>query len=479
MKNHCISLLVFFLFITTGFIGASNPQKRTHSSTDSLLWDNYGYDTYGTGFASQWDDYYPFQCQTADDFLLENTSLIMGVHWWGAFWGGESAWPNPIDINILFYNDDGTGTMPTGAGMQDPTSTALAVYTIADVYGVPFDPDDPFNCCYEYNITLSIPFCANANTKYWLAIQANFSWPPQWGWLTNGLNPDQLHCPVQGFPLMGTEYWTDLTMYGDMTFQLYGILIYPPLPPVIHGPNTGEISIDYEFWTDPITDPSGDTVYCRWDWGDGNITDWEGPYSSGSVVTASHAWTAGGDYKIRAELKGIGGQSGWSEPFTISIVMNQPPVADFTYTITNFSVSFDASSSFDPDGEILVWYWTFGDGLCGQGETIDHTYPQSGTYNVTLTVVDDHSKEDVYTQAITVNPLPFPAFFAGLITGLKYMQDDVMSFKAQCVFFSLFNPIKIGRVIPYEEIWVSNEYRGHLGQKIIVGFFTVIFTEYP
>jgi PKD repeat protein len=159
--------------------------------------------------------------------------------------------------------------------------------------------------------------------------------------------------------------------------------------------------------------------------------------------------------------------------------MNQPPVADFTYTITNFSVSFDASSSFDPDGEILVWYWTFGDGLCGQGETIDHTYPQSGTYNVTLTVVDDHSKEDVYTQAITVNPLPFPAFFAGLITDLKYMQDDVMSFKAQCVFFSLFNPIKIGRVIPYEEIWVSNEYRGHLGQKIIVGFFTVIFTEYP
>jgi hypothetical protein len=264
-----------------------------------------------------------------------------------------------------------------------------------------------------------------------------------------------------------------------MTFQLYGRLTFPPSPPVIHGPHTGEVYIDYEFWTDPITDPAGDAVYCRWDWGDGNITDWEGPYSSDSIVSASHAWTQKGCYDIRTELKGVGGSSGWSEPYMISIIQNQPPVANFTYTITDLSVYFDASSSYDPDGEILVWYWTFGDACSGQGETINHTYAQPGRYNVTLTIVDDHSHEDVLTKEITVQSLPFTAFFAGLITDLKFIGGDEISFKAKCVFFILLNPIQRGRVIPNEEIQVSREYQGYLGAKIILGRFTVLATEYP
>lgn len=134
---------------------------------------------------------------------------------------------------------------------------------------------------------------------------------------------------------------------------------------------------------------------------------------------------------------------------------------------------------------LLVFFLFVSTGFIGASNPQEDKYSSTDpilwrTYNVTVTVVvDDHCHEDVVTKTITVNPLPFPAFFAGLITDLKYMQDDVMSFKAQCVFFSLFNPIKIGRVIPYEEIWVSNEYRGYLGQKIIIGRFTVIFTEYP
>jgi hypothetical protein len=454
-------------------------QSSYQTRLDSIIWDNYGFDgSTGWGWASQWDDNYPFQCQTADDFLLTNNSLITGVHWWGWF-GGDIPWPNPIDINILFYDDDGTGTMPTGAGMEDPTSTALAVYNILEVYGISVHPGDPFNCIYEYNITLPTPFFVSANTKYWIAIQGNLTYPPQWGWWTNGINPDQLHIPVQGFPLLGTEYWTDLYLDGDMAFQLYGEHAFPPSPPVIHGPNTGEIYIEYQFWTDPITDPAGDSLYIRWDWDDGNITDWLGPYSSGSTVSASHEWDDAGVYDIRAELNGMAGSSGWSNPHTITIIRNQPPVANFTYTIEALSVSFDASSSYDPDGEILIWHWTFGDGASGQGQTINHTYTQPGRYNVILTIVDDHSQEDVLTKEITVQPLPFPAFFAGFITDLKYIGGDGLSFKATLVVFVLLDPIQIGRVIPQEQIWISQEYHGYLGQKIIFGRFTVIASEYP
>ena len=406
MKKHLITVIVLFLMVSTGFMGASNPQKRLHSSTDSILWDNYGFDSsQGTGWASQWDDYYPFQCQTADDFFLTHNSLVTGVHWWGVFWGGDSGWPNPIDINILFYNDDGTGTMPTGAGMEDPTSTALAVYNILEVYGIPVSPDPPLNGCYEYNITLSTPFFVSANTKYWIAIQANLTWPPQWGWRTNGLNPDQLHCPVQGFPLMGVEYWTDLYLDGDMTFQLYGGLTFPPSPPVIHGLYNGDVNVEYDFWTDPITDPSGDSLYIRWDWGDGNITDWLGPYSSGSIVYASHAWEDAGMYDIRAQLKGAGGESTWSEPHTISIVQNQPPS---TPIITGPSqgkrgISYNYKiESLDPEDENITYYIDWGDetntGWIGpfpsdQEQTLNHTWNKKGIYTIKAKARDIHDQE--------------------------------------------------------------------------------------
>jgi hypothetical protein len=420
MKTKWLSVGIILLFIGVAIAPSitlisalpSDDKNLIQSSyqtrLDSIIWDNYGFDgSTGWGWASQWDDNYPFQCQTADDFLLTNNSLITGVHWWGWF-GGDLPWPNPIDINILFYDDDGTGTMPTGAGMEDPTSTALAVYTITEVYGIPVDPDDPFNCVYEYNITLPTPFYASADTKYWIAIQANLTWPPQWGWWTNGINPDQLHCPVQGFPLLGTEYWTDLSSQGDMTFQLYGGLAFPPSPPVIHGLDAGEIFLEYQFWTDPIIDPAGDSLYIRWDWDDGNITDWLGPYSSGSIVYTSHAWEDAGIYDIRAQLKGTGGESNWSEPHPITIVQGGPPSTPWitgpspgkprtTYTYefnATVTVGYTIFYFIDwADDSNSGWIGPYSSAEIG---TANHSWAKRGTYLIQIKAMDCLGQESAW-----------------------------------------------------------------------------------
>src|SRR5690606_19154104 len=49
-------------------------------------------------------------------------------------------------------------------------------------------------------------------------------------------------------------------------------------------------------------------------------------------------------------------------------------------------VHFDATRSFDLDGEITSYAWDFGDGATGVGLAISHTYTEPGTYQVTLTV---------------------------------------------------------------------------------------------
>jgi hypothetical protein len=57
-------------------------------------------------------------------------------------------------------------------------------------------------------------------------------------------------------------------------------------------------------------------------------------------------------------------------------------------------VRFDASESYhtDPDGEIVLFEWDFGDGspvVTTPGSTTIHTYPTRDTYLATLTVWDD------------------------------------------------------------------------------------------
>ena len=83
---------------------------------------------------------------------------------------------------------------------------------------------------------------------------------------------------------------------------------------------------------------------------------------------------------------------------------NQPPVANFTYTVKGLSVLFFASSSYDPDGYIMSWHWEFGDTTQGSGEIITHNYSVSGTYTVNLTVTDNDGDTDSAQTIITVSP---------------------------------------------------------------------------
>jgi len=88
---------------------------------------------------------------------------------------------------------------------------------------------------------------------------------------------------------------------------------------------------------------------------------------------------------------------------------NEPPVADAgtdQTVIINSEVNFDASSSFDPDGEITSYLWDFGDDNTSEEITPVHIYSTVGTYTVTLTVTDDQGDTGSDSCIITVEDLP-------------------------------------------------------------------------
>ena len=83
------------------------------------------------------------------------------------------------------------------------------------------------------------------------------------------------------------------------------------------------------------------------------------------------------------------------------------PVADFIYyppnPIVNQTITFNASSSYDPDGQIVSYEWKFGDGCTASGVIVTHTYTQPGTYTVTLTVRDNDGLASSISKSIIVS----------------------------------------------------------------------------
>jgi len=145
--------------------------------------------------------------------------------------------------------------------------------------------------------------------------------------------------------------------------------------------------------------------------------------------------------------------------------LNEPPVANITFTMDNLSVTFNASSSYDPDGNITAWLWEFGDGEKGTGEIVTHKYLSSGTYKVTLSIVDDDGDKDSITQGITVEKLQ-RAFIFGKITNLSSKGDYITfeAVKTRVITFSLFS---FNTYVSGEKFAISKEYQGFIGVHYI------------
>jgi len=102
-------------------------------------------------------------------------------------------------------------------------------------------------------------------------------------------------------------------------------------------------------------------------------------------------------------------------PFIVTQVRgnNQTPVASFTYLPLNpapeETITFNASTAYDPDGYIAKYSWNFGDGNTTALTTpiITHTYPVDGNYTVELTVIDNGGLNSVSSAVIQVSTVAF------------------------------------------------------------------------
>ena len=122
----------------------------------------------------------------------------------------------------------------------------------------------------------------------------------------------------------------------------------PPTPSILMG--GGRIlPLQNRQFASEATDPEANMVFYKWDWGDGQSTDWLGPYNSGATALASHSWPAFGNYNVKVKVRDpFGEESAWSAPAAVAVSCCMGRVGDANGTggdeptIGDISVMIDA-----------------------------------------------------------------------------------------------------------------------------------------
>ena len=135
---------------------------------------------------------------------------------------------------------------------------------------------------------------------------------------------------------------------------------------------------------------------------------------------------------------------------------NQKPVANGGPDQTAFvgrTVYFDGSGSRDPDGSIVSYSWSFGDGTSASGRRVSHVYTSAGTYTAKLTVMDNRGDSDSDTCIVTVKTLPRPPSAGveeGVLGNAKDYVVDAMEEVNTTVTINTTDPVTVF-IFAYDE----------------------------
>lgn len=185
---------------------------------------------------------------------------------------------------------------------------------------------------------------------------------------------NQLNDLVRGDVSMTTAAnggWFTLTLTNAISFQA-GNTFFIEIG--------GDAAIEYPAGADQNAQVSQRSFHYNWATGDYDPIGAVGGFENGA-------------YLIRA----FGTKSGGG---------NQPPVARRQISKTSAKVgetiTFDASQSYDPDGQIVQYHWDFGDNTSSTQMIATHAYSRAGNFSPTLTVTDNNGATGQAIGFITI-----------------------------------------------------------------------------
>ncbi|MBL9206664.1 MAG: PKD domain-containing protein [Opitutaceae bacterium] len=200
-----------------------------------------------------------------------------------------------------------------------------------------------------------------------------------------------------------TTGYSNYASIGD--YVITGTLIstglkQPPVASAIASTTSGTVPLTVTFSSNGSHDPDGTVLAYAWS------------FASGATSTESnptYTFSAAGTYTVTLTVTD---NDGLSSMATVEITANPPPNQSPTAVITASAttgtaplpVTFAGTGSFDPDGTIVAYLWSFGDGTTSSLVSPSKAYSVPGTYTVQLKVTDDRGGIATATTSVIVSP---------------------------------------------------------------------------
>ena len=213
----------------------------------------------------------------------------------------------------------------------------------------------------------------------------------------------------------------------------------PDIPAVPTGPDYCLKDSTYTFTT-VATDPDGDSVALRFDWGDSTPSHWVGWFASGETVALTHVWSDTGTYEVRVSAQDRQLSSDLSDGLMVRVTIRRPPDAPdapLGPDLGGQDSSYDFTAGADhPDGIPVAIRFAWGDGdtsdwsdFVSPGDPVSasHIWSAPGSYFVSAQAEDTDGLTSSWSSPYTfvVNP---PRWSRLILVGAPALTPDGKGF---------------------------------------------------
>jgi len=278
--------------------------------------------------------------------------------------------------------------------------TAPAEVTEGDVVTISVDTANLGNLNETFDVKVTYDTTLIETRSVFLAAGATTT--EDFDWDTSGLTADDYTITAEAV-LSEDE---DLTNNKATTLITINPKLAPPVAHFTYEPIDPFLSQNVTFDASASTPDGGDIDSYEWNFGDG---------TTGISMNVTHAYADYGNFTVTLNVTDSEGL--WNATTDTVRVYPHPPIVSFTFSpltpYINETVTFNATGSYDPDGDIVWYYWSFGDDtyLNATDQIAQHAYVDNGTYTVTLVVSDNEGLNSTASAIVTVPNRPPVAIF--------------------------------------------------------------------
>ncbi|HEX3933107.1 MAG TPA: PKD domain-containing protein, partial [Puia sp.] len=179
-----------------------------------------------------------------------------------------------------------------------------------------------------------------------------------------------------------------LLMISGLLFGLLKAMAQAPVADFSAYPSTSGCSPLTVHFTDQSTNKP---IYWSWDFGNGGVSSAQNPTTT---------YRTPGTYTVKLIVRNTSGSDVVEKDGYISVYPGPTPQFSSNLTLACAPAAIQFVDQSGPgQGNITSWAWTLGDGSTSNQQNPAHTYPQTGYYNVSLSVTNSSGCSNSISQS--------------------------------------------------------------------------------